>query len=130
MVFRTLFSILIIVKFKTEVEYTTMANIKRIKLSNGSVYSIFDEGALRLNEAGKLVTGNTIVDQIILEGNLYISEIDDVPVDDAIDNVVTMVRDENGYYTLKKRSTEKLLADIGGTSHEVHGTVLSLHIGK
>jgi hypothetical protein len=107
-----------------------MANIKRIKLSNGSVYSIFDEGALRLNEAGKLVTGNTIVDQIILEGNLYISEVDDVPVDDTIDNVVTMVRDENGYYTLKKRSTDKLLADIGGTSHEVNGAVLSLHIGK
>ena len=107
-----------------------MANIKRIKLSNGSVYSIFDEGALRLNEAGKLITGNTIVDQVILEGNLYISEVDDVPVDEAIDNVVTMVRDENGYYTLKKRSTEKLLEDIGGTSHEVNGAVLSLHIGK
>ena len=81
-----------------------MANIKRIKLSNGSVYSIFDEGALRLNEAGKLVTGNTVVDELILEGNLYITEVDNVPVDESIDNVVTMVRDENGYYSLKRRS--------------------------
>lgn len=107
-----------------------MANIKRIKLSDGSVYSIFDEGAIRLNDAGKLVTGNKVVDKVILEGNLYVTEIDDVPVDATIDNVVTMVRDENGYYALKKRSTEKLLQDIGGTSHEVNGTVLSLKIGK
>ena len=107
-----------------------MANIKRIKLSNGSVYSIFDEGALRLNEAGKLVTGNTVVDELILEGNLYITEVDNVPVDESIDNVVTMVRDENGYYSLKKRSTEKLLEDIGGISTSVKDGTLTMKIGK
>ena len=107
-----------------------MANIKKIKLSDGSVYSIFDEGAIRLNEAGKLVTGNEIVDTVILEGNLYITEIDDIPVDESIDNVVTMVRDSNGYYTFKRRSTEKLLQDIGGTSHGVQDGVLSLKVGK
>lgn len=107
-----------------------MANIKKIKLSDGSVYSIFDEGAIRLNEAGKLITGNTIVDKIILEDNVYIAEIDDVPVDSDIDNVVTMVRDENGYYTFKKRSTDVLLKDIGGTSYSFEEGVLSLKIGK
>lgn len=72
-----------------------MANIKRIKLSDGSVYSIFDEGALRLNNEGKLVTGNIIVDEIIVNTNLYIIEVNDVPVEQEIDNVVTMIQ-ENG----------------------------------
>ena len=107
-----------------------MANIKMIKLSDGSVYSIFDAGAIRLNDAGKLVTGNKIVDKIILEGSLYITEIDNVPVDDTIDNVVTMVRDENGYYTFKKRSTDVLLKDIGGTSTDIKDNTLILKIGK
>ena len=74
-----------------------MANIKKIKLSDGSVYSIFDEGALRLNSEGKLITGNDIVDSLILSvKELYIAEVDDVPVGNGIDNVVTMVQ-ENGY---------------------------------
>ena len=71
-----------------------MANIKKIKLSDGSVYSIFDEGALRLNDEGKLITGNGTVDSLILNG-LYIVEINDVPVENSIDNVVTAVY-ENG----------------------------------
>lgn len=70
-----------------------MANIKKIKLSDGSVYSIFDEGALRLNDEGKLVTGNKIVDALILDG-LYIIEIDDVSVEESIDNVVTAVYED------------------------------------
>jgi hypothetical protein len=72
-----------------------MANIKKIKLSDGSVYSIFDEGALRLNNEGKLITGNQLVDSLILSG-LYITEIDEIPVDQGISNVVTMVQ-ENGH---------------------------------
>lgn len=72
-----------------------MANIKRIKLSDGSVYSIFDEGALRLNSEGKLITGNKVVDALII-GGLYITEVDDMPLGSGIDNVLTMVQ-ENGY---------------------------------
>lgn len=105
-----------------------MANIKKIKLSDGSVYSIFDEGALRLNNEGKLITGNQVVDSLIL-GGLYITEVDDIPLGEGIDNVVTMVQ-ENGYWVMKRRSTDLLLKDIGGTSHEVEGTVLNLKIGK
>lgn len=45
-----------------------MANIKKIKLSDGSVYSIFDEGALRLDpESNKLLTGNQVVDNVLLK---------------------------------------------------------------
>lgn len=105
-----------------------MANIKKIKLSDGSVYSIFDEGALRLNGEGKLITGNQVVDALILDG-LYITEVDDIPLDENINNVVTMVQ-ENGYWVLKRRSTDLLLKDINGTSHEVNGSVLSLKLGK
>lgn len=106
-----------------------MANIKKIKLSDGSVYSIFDEGALRLNSEGKLVTGNIVVDEVIVNNNLYIIEVDDVPVEQEINNVVTMVQ-ENGKWTMKKRSTNYLLKDIGGTSHEVDDNILTLKIGK
>ena len=107
-----------------------MANIKKIKLSDGSVYSIFDEGALRLDpESNKLLTGNQIVDNVIIEGNLSILEIDDVPLDAAIDNV--LVQDATTGQ-VKKRSTDKLLEDIGGISYSIDNTsgTLSFKLGK
>lgn len=107
-----------------------MANIKKIKLSDGSVYSIFDEGALRLDpESNKLLTGNQIVDNVIIEGNLSILEIDDVPLDAAIDNV--LVQDATTGQ-IKKRSTDKLLEDIGGISYSIDNTsgTLSFKLGK
>lgn len=107
-----------------------MANIKKIKLSDGSVYSIFDEGALRLDpESNKLLTGNQIVDNVIIAGNLSILEIDDVPLDAAIDNV--LVQDATTGQ-IKKRSTDKLLEDIGGISYSIDNTsgTLSFKLGK
>ena len=107
-----------------------MANIKKIKLSDGSVYSIFDEGALRLDpESNKLLTGNQVVDNVIIEGSLSILEIDDVPLDAAIDNV--LVQDATTGQ-VKKRSTDKLLEDIGGISYSIDNTsgILSFKLGK
>ena len=107
-----------------------MANIKKIKLSDGSVYSIFDEGALRLDpESNKLLTGNKVVDNVIIEGNLSILEIDDVPLDAAIDNV--LVQDATTGQ-IKKRSTDKLLEDIGCSSYSIDNTsgTLSFKLGK
>jgi len=105
-----------------------MAKITKIKLSNGAVYSIFDTGALRLNEDKILVTGNKIVDKVILEKHLFITEIDNVPLDQDITNV--LVQDERTK-EIKKRSTDKLLEDIGGISYKLEGDgVLSLKIGK
>ena len=107
-----------------------MANIKKIKLSDGSVYSIFDEGALRLDpESNKLLTGNKVVDNVIIEGNLSILEIDDVPLDASIDNV--LVQDATTGQ-VKKRSTDKLLEDIGGISYSIDNTsgTLSFKLGK
>ena len=51
--------------------------IKKIKLNDGSVYAIFDEGSLRLNDNNVLITGNNIVDNMIIKGSLQITEIDD-----------------------------------------------------
>ena len=107
-----------------------MANIKKIKLSDGSVYSIFDEGALRLDpESNKLLTGNQVVDNVIIEGSLSILEIDDVPLDATIDNV--LVQDATTGQ-IKKRSTDKLLEDIGGISYSIDNTsgTLSFKLGK
>jgi len=106
-----------------------MANIKKIKLSDGSIYSIFDEGALRLNSNNVLVTGNTVVDTVILDGHLHIVEVDDVPVTSSISNVLVQ---DTTTGEIKKRSTDKLLEDIGGASYSMNSStgVLSLKIGK
>lgn len=103
--------------------------IKKIKLSNGSVYSIFDEGSLHLNENNVLITGNSIVDEAILDGHLYITEIDDIPVSQSIDNVLVQ---DSTTGEIKKRTTNKLLEDIGGISYNMDETngILSLQIGK
>jgi len=99
--------------------------IKKIKLSNGSVYSIFDEGSLHLNENNVLITGNSIVDEAILDGHLYITEIDDIPVSQSIDNVLVQ---DSTTGEIKKRTTNKLLEDIGGISYNMDETngILSL----
>lgn len=104
-----------------------MANIKKIKLSDGSIYSIFDEGALRLNENHILITGNSVVDTVIINGGLSIMEIDDVPIEQAIDNV--LVQDITTGQIMK-RSTDQLLADIGGVSCKVQENVFVVQTGK
>ena len=101
--------------------------IKKVKLSDGSVYAFFDNGALRLNENNILVTGDEVVDQVIIQKNLIIIEIDNVPVEQAIDNV--LVQDKTTG-RIMKRSTDQLLADIGGVSCEVENSTFSVKIGK
>ena len=70
-----------------------------------------------------------VVDNVIIEGNLSILEIDDVPLDAAIDNV--LVQDATTGQ-IKKRSTDKLLEDIGGISYSIDNTsgTLSFKLGK
>lgn len=104
-----------------------MADIKKIKLSDGSVYSIFDEGALRLNKDNILITGNKIVDEVIIQGHLEIVEIDDIPVDQAIDNVLVQ---DSITGRIARRSTSQLLADIGGMSCDIQEGVFMVKIGK
>ena len=108
---------------------TELPRIKRIKLSNGQTYSIFDQGALRLNSNHQLVTGNAIVDNIIIQQGLHITLVDDVPVEDTINNVLTQ---DASTGEIKKRNIDILLEDIGGTSYNMDDStgVLSLKIGK
>lgn len=103
--------------------------IKSVKLTNGQYYSFFDTGALRKNEDDILVTGNELVDNLIIDGHLSIVEIDGVPLEDDIDNVLTQ---SSLTGQIQKRSTAYLLEDIGGASYswdETHG-VLGLKIGR
>ena len=104
-----------------------MGQIKKIKLSDGSIYSIFDNGALRLNENNQLITGNRLIDEILINGHLEVIEIDDIPLNQSIDNVLVQ---DSLTGRIAKRSTEQLLADIGGVSCSVDGTVFSVKIGK
>ena len=101
--------------------------IRRIQLTDGSIYTIFDEGAIRQNAQGVLITGNAIVDEAILQGHLYITQIDDMDV--AVDNVLTQNASTG---EIMKRDADYLLEDIGGASYNMDGTngVLSLKVGK
>ena len=108
-----------------------MANkkIKKIKLSNGTIYSIFDEGALRLNDEGILITGNATVDQVILQGNLTIAEVDDIDVN-KLEYTKVLVQDSKTGKVVG-RDKNKLLEDIGGISYsmdEANG-ILSFKFG-
>lgn len=104
-----------------------MAEIKKIKLSDGSIYAIFDEGALRLNENNILITGNQIVDAVIIKSGLSILEIDDIPIEQSIDNVLVQ---DTKTGRIKKRAANQLLADIGGYSCKVQDEVFSFKLGK
>lgn len=101
--------------------------IKKVKLSDGSVYSVFDNDSFRLNQDGILVTGNGVVDKVILQGHLYITQIDDIDV--AVDNVLTQNASTG---EIMRRDADKLLEDIGGASYKMNDStgVLSLKIGK
>lgn len=100
--------------------------IKKIKLNDGQVYSIFDNGALRLSDDNKLITGNEVVDQVIFNNNLYITEIDDVAVADYSNLLVIKADGKVGAV-----SKDRLLSDIGGVSRfNLDNGVLSLKIGK
>lgn len=67
--------------------------IKKIQLTDGSIYSIFDEGALHLSDPDSegrvlLLAGNPVVDNIILQGSLEIDLVDDVPLSQLNPEVV------------------------------------------
>lgn len=98
--------------------------IKKIKLSNGAVYSIFDEGALRLNADKKLVTGNSVVDQVIIQGSLSIAQVDDVDVSELNEDI--LVQSSDG--TIKKQNIRKVLKELGAISADVKEQVLHLDV--
>lgn len=96
--------------------------IKKIKLSNNEVYSIFDEGALRLDENNVLCTGNGIVDAVIVSKGLSIKEIDDVPLAQSNETVLTVKADG----TIIKQNIRQVLRDLGVITASVTDQVLNL----
>ena len=112
--------------------------IRKIKLSNGQVYSFFDANALRLDEDNRLIvddpqfpTGNPIIDKVILEGHLYITEVDDIEVNNETTYKV-LVQESGDNFTgeILGRDKDKILADIGGAAYQMNDDTLSLNIGK
>lgn len=103
----------------------TSGNIKKIKLSNGSIYSIFDQGALRLEpNTNKIITGVGAVDRAILDGHLSITEIDDVPLANVqYDVLVQMANGE-----IKKQDLRQVLKNLGLITAKVEGSVLDLAV--
>ena len=101
--------------------------IRKIKLSNGQIYSIFDAGGIHYDERlHKLVSGNPIVDTVLDTESIRISEIDDIKL--TSDFVV--YNPETG--ELNYRSKDKVLKDIGGTAYQLDESdgTLKLQIGK
>ena len=97
--------------------------VKKIQLSNGEVYHIYDAGAARITDLenylpldGGEITGNLQVDYEIKTNKLTILSLEYVEEEHEITNV--LVEDENG--EIKKRSIDLLLKDIGGTSYTVN----------
>jgi len=107
--------------------------IKKIILTNNDVYYVYDVGAPRksdLNDylplTGGTITGNLTIDEQLYAGTLKVKTIEYQDI--ATDNV--LIQSADG--TVKKRSVDKLLEDIGGCSYSMDTSsgVLSFKIGK
>ena len=104
--------------------------ISKVKLSNGQVYSFFDNDALHLHEGDTLVVGNAVIDNLIINEHLSILEINDMSIEEFLDEHSYVVTYNELSKQLKKRSSNNFLADIGGYSAKVEDNVLSLKLGK
>lgn len=100
--------------------------IKKIKLSDERIYSIFDEGALRLDPTTKkILTGNTVVDEAILDGHLSIIEIDDVPL--AQVQAKVLVQDATSG-EIKQQDIRQVLKNLGLITAKVENNILDLAV--
>lgn len=107
--------------------------IKKIKLSDGSTYFIYDADAPRkadldnyLPLSGGTITGNLKVDEMIQAGSLKVDSIEYQST--STDNV--LIQSADG--TIMRRSADNLLADIGGFSCSVDSSsgTLAFKLGK
>ncbi len=103
----------------------TIRYVAKVKLSDGSVYTIKDPNALKTS--GGTMTGDLQVDTLIKTKHLYIMETQYIEA--PITNVLT-VDESTG--EVKKRNADNLLADIGGASYTINSSegILSLKLGK
>ena len=112
--------------------------IRKVKLSDGQIYSFFDAGALRLDDENHLIvddpkfpTGNRLIDKVILDGHLYIKEVDGITVNsNTTYKVLVQETGDNFTGEILGRDKDQILADIGGYSAKVSQDVLELKLGK
>lgn len=107
--------------------------IEKIKFTDGSVYYVYDAEAPRTSDldnylptTGGTITGNLTVDTMIAAGELVVERIE--WQEEATDNVLIQTADG----TIKKRSADNLLEDIGGCSYNIdpEAEELSFKVGK
>ena len=102
--------------------------VVKLKLNDGQIYSIFDTGAIHLNDQGRLVTGNFIVDNVLIDQDKFIIEINDLPVDQAADYYLVQ---QSGSFSIQRRQRKDVLKDIGGASYDIDAehVILQLQVG-
>lgn len=110
--------------------------IKKVQLSDGRIFNLCDTDAARVADlsnylplTGGTISGNLTIDHELQANRLYVLSIQYVPVEVPITNVLVEDEDTN---EIKKRSTNKLLEDIGGISYSIDENqgVLSLKYGR
>ena len=100
----------------------------KLKLNDGHIYMVCDTGAIHIDDNGRLVTGNGVVDNVLINQNKFIIEIDDMPVDEYTDYYLVQ---KAGDTNVKRKRRKEVLKDIGGASFNIDSSTgtLSLKIG-
>lgn len=110
----------------------TERKIRKIKLSDGFTYTVYDANACRIDPAtGKLLTGDAVIDEIILTKHLSIEKIDDMDV--PTDNVLVAVNKgttQEPEYEIKKREVSKLYEDMNGMECTIEDGILTFTRGN
>ncbi len=109
----------------------TEKKIRKIKLSDGLTYTVYDANACRVDSTGRLLTGDDVIDEIIITKHLSIVQIDDMEV--PTDNVLVAVEvgtGQNARYEIKKRDTSSLYEDMNGMECTVENGTLTFTRGN
>lgn len=100
--------------------------LSKVTLSNGNTYIVKDLNAL--HTSGGTITGDLYVDAEIRANKLFI-----LSVETMLDTPTNVLVEDETTNEIKKRSTDKLLEDIGGYSCDENALangVLKLKLGK
>lgn len=101
--------------------------ITKVELSNHQIYSCFDADSIHYDKAsGKILVGNTIIDNVIINNDLFILKIDDIPVEQISHYVVQDSLTEE----IGRINKNDVLENIGGYSLKVDNEVLKIRLGK
>lgn len=110
--------------------------ITKIELSDGSIYSFFDKGAIHYDKVSKkILVNDVLIDNVIIKNDLFIIKIDDIPIENISHYIVQNELTEE----LGRVDKDKVLENIGGCSYRIkeldsnneqRKAVLSLKIGK